>query len=99
MQTSTPHITTAFSSTTLVRSVVEILRADEADDGIDEKRRPATGEAVVSRLERELITTAVRIGRERRALAGLEVHDVRPGRDRKSTRLNSSHRCISYAVF
>src|SRR5437879_8103133 len=22
-----------------------------------------------------------------------------PGRDRKSTRLNSSHRCISYAVF
>src|SRR5437764_2793905 len=24
---------------------------------------------------------------------------VRPGRDRKSTRLNSSHRCISYAVF
>src|SRR5437762_7099991 len=25
--------------------------------------------------------------------------DVRRGRDRKSTRLNSSHRCISYAVF
>src|SRR5437762_9636867 len=25
-------------------------------------------------------------------------HDLR-GRDRKSTRLNSSHRCISYAVF
>src|SRR5437763_1051743 len=24
---------------------------------------------------------------------------VRPERDRKSTRLNSSHRCISYAVF
>src|SRR5436189_4888665 len=24
---------------------------------------------------------------------------VVPGRDRKSTRLNSSHRCISYAVF
>src|SRR5437762_10615680 len=23
----------------------------------------------------------------------------RPGQDRKSTRLNSSHRCISYAVF
>src|SRR5437762_10371068 len=29
------------------------------------------------------------------------IHDVRrpPARDRKSTRLNSSHRCISYAVF
>src|SRR5437762_7094815 len=25
--------------------------------------------------------------------------DVRSGPDRKSTRLNSSHRCISYAVF
>src|SRR5436189_4573659 len=24
---------------------------------------------------------------------------LRPGRDRKSTRLNSSHRCNSYAVF
>src|SRR5437763_7545931 len=24
---------------------------------------------------------------------------VQPGQDRKSTRLNSSHRCISYAVF
>src|SRR5436189_2862131 len=30
-----------------------------------------------------------------------ERHEVRAGvaRDRKSTRLNSSHRCISYAVF
>src|SRR5437762_6927117 len=27
------------------------------------------------------------------------VHYVRSGEDRKSTRLNSSHRCISYAVF
>src|SRR5437879_7535476 len=26
-------------------------------------------------------------------------HGVPPLRDRKSTRLNSSHRCISYAVF
>src|SRR5437879_7911000 len=26
-------------------------------------------------------------------------HAASPSRDRKSTRLNSSHRCISYAVF
>src|SRR5437879_10913303 len=26
-------------------------------------------------------------------------HQSAPARDRKSTRLNSSHRCISYAVF
>src|SRR5437762_9862896 len=32
------------------------------------------------------------------ALAHLHVHADREG-DRKSTRLNSSHRCISYAVF
>src|SRR5256886_13257016 len=34
--------------------------------------------------------------------AALHAHDVRhrqPGRDRKSTRLNSSHSQISYAVF
>src|SRR5437762_6032618 len=31
-------------------------------------------------------------------LKALEVH-IFPERDRKSTRLNSSHRCISYAVF
>src|SRR5437879_11065026 len=34
--------------------------------------------------------------RERRVLLGIAPHLVQ---DRKSTRLNSSHRCISYAVF
>src|SRR5437762_9969551 len=33
-----------------------------------------------------------------RNVGGRRPHDARP-RDRKSTRLNSSHRCISYAVF
>src|SRR5437763_11401519 len=28
-----------------------------------------------------------------------QVSELRVGQDRKSTRLNSSHRCISYAVF
>src|SRR5437879_11613784 len=37
---------------------------------------------------------ARRIGRE-----ACESGPVRVHRDRKSTRLNSSHRCISYAVF
>src|SRR5437763_9640901 len=31
--------------------------------------------------------------------AGKEMIDLKKGIDRKSTRLNSSHRCISYAVF
>src|SRR5437764_10648078 len=30
---------------------------------------------------------------------GRQVHHPRRRQDRKSTRLNSSHRCISYAVF
>src|SRR5436189_725509 len=30
---------------------------------------------------------------------GLKAGRARPALDRKSTRLNSSHRCISYAVF
>src|SRR5207248_9623304 len=33
------------------------------------------------------------------SLAGLAVLEQRQGLDRKSTRLNSSHRTISYAVF
>src|SRR5439155_10348751 len=32
-------------------------------------------------------------------LAGADPEDAGPGRDRKSTRLNSSHVAISYAVF
>src|SRR5690242_21619458 len=33
------------------------------------------------------------------ARLGIELHIERPRRDRKSTRLNSSHMSISYAVF
>src|SRR5437762_9441140 len=35
----------------------------------------------------------------RHVLADCTVVDLQPEEDRKSTRLNSSHRCISYAVF
>src|SRR5436189_4007155 len=35
----------------------------------------------------------------REAVAGATRAHLEPRRDRKSTRLNSSHRCISYAVF
>src|SRR5437763_13377343 len=33
------------------------------------------------------------------AIEQIRPHDERQRKDRKSTRLNSSHRCISYAVF
>src|SRR6266550_7401502 len=52
--------------------------------------------AVRGNLERRLWRGVVGYrGRERRALAGREA----PSQDRKSTRLNSSHGYISYAVF
>src|SRR5437763_8395163 len=41
---------------------------------------------------------AERRGRKRRCRRRPDCHH-RSARDRKSTRLNSSHRCISYAVF
>src|SRR5437764_5937266 len=51
-----------------------------------------------------LFRSLVRVdARRARALPGvlavLTGDDVEPRPDRKSTRLNSSHRCISYAVF
>src|SRR5436189_3210941 len=40
-----------------------------------------------------------RLGKHARADQGAERQGPRRQEDRKSTRLNSSHRCISYAVF
>src|SRR5947208_4383024 len=46
-----------------------------------------------------ILTNAVRVLREK-TIAGLEVDEDRAKElDRKSTRLNSSHQIISYAVF
>src|SRR3712207_9019371 len=42
---------------------------------------------------------AVRLGRVRHVARRCECHDHQRQRDRKSTRLNSSHANISYAVF
>src|SRR2546430_5180235 len=50
----------------------------------------------------DLFRTAAALGsrpRARRSLADLSPHDPRLLSDRKSTRLNSSHSQISYAVF
>src|SRR5438132_10383784 len=49
------------------------------------------------------IVPEVHVGREasqeREMVGALQVADAAPGADRKSTRLNSSHTVISYAVF
>ncbi len=58
--------------------VVEILRADEADDGVDQKRRKMPRKAVAAGLHRYLIGAVVRVARELRALTRLKIHHVRP---------------------
>jgi hypothetical protein len=59
-----------------LRPVLEVLGADEADDGVDQERPVAPGQAVAAGLDRQLIGAVVGRARQRRALAGLEVHDV-----------------------
>src|SRR5437764_7385492 len=83
-----PPRSTLFPYTTLFRSVRHRDPREEVAGRADERNGediPMHGNpGDVSRL-----TGAI----------GGSPEDLRPERDRKSTRLNSSHRCISYAVF
>src|SRR3712207_7394455 len=84
-----PPRSTLFPYTTLFRSHKDIRRVcvvpEKPDDG--PYHRPADDRDVVLALEKR----DARVSQER--------YGPRPGRDRKSTRLNSSHANISYAVF
>src|SRR5437763_11998491 len=84
-----PPISTLFPYMTLFRSPRRRLHplADGGDGALEALQKEPV---LLQALQRRLHAVARRPGRGRRgALAG----------DRKSTRLNSSHRCISYAVF
>ena len=61
-------------------AVVEIFRADEADDRIDEQGRITARDRIGARLHGLLIDAVVRARRQRRALAGLEIHEIGAGR-------------------
>src|SRR3712207_8792789 len=96
-----PPRSTLFPYTTLFRSqpVGEARERDREGDE-DERRREVRGEVEGgSRLELRLAEGLDRAdeGHERRVL--LQADEVVEKRDRKSTRLNSSHANISYAVF
>src|SRR5262249_53093987 len=56
--------------------VVEILRTDEADHAVHQKRLEGAGHTVSSCFERELIDAVVGLRGKGAALAGLEIHDV-----------------------
>src|SRR5438034_6433010 len=88
-----PHRSTLFPYTTLFRSnVVALARAEVAlghDDAVD----PLLARA-------EALITDMRAAAFHPHLAEIRAERARRhGEDRKSTRLNSSHTVISYAVF
>src|SRR3954469_16231610 len=57
-------------------AVEKIFRADEADHAVDQQRIERTGDAVSARFEGLLIDTVMGARRQRRALPGLEIHDI-----------------------
>src|SRR3712207_9020029 len=91
-----PPRSTLFPYTTLFRSGG---RADEAREGADRARGRAR--ATVPLLHRRLRAGLSGVRLEHGADDRGDTHGVGAarGRDRKSTRLNSSHANISYAVF
>ncbi len=56
--------------------VVEIFRADEADNGVDEERIERTGNAIGARFQRQLVDAVMRVGGERASLPRFEIHHV-----------------------
>src|SRR5207248_10995555 len=89
--TPRPPSSTLFPYTTLFRSHIQTLLVGDADvlsEQLTQVRHNPERIAVHHAAEA--------VGMGERPQAAL---DERPGSDRKSTRLNSSHRTISYAVF
>jgi hypothetical protein len=56
--------------------IVEILGADEADDGIHQQRFEGAGDGVGADFAGLLVEAVVRAGGEAGTLAGLEIHAV-----------------------
>src|SRR5437762_8975640 len=86
-----PPVSTLFPYTTLFRSGQRLERG--AREGWLERQRLVRGDQTVPAEDGQEPGHAA--GRHRPA----EILLTGPDPDRKSTRLNSSHRCISYAVF
>src|ERR1019366_5016204 len=59
--------------------VVQILRADKADDTVNEKRLESACDSVSSCFERHLIDSVMRLGGQSATLARFEIHHVIPG--------------------
>src|SRR5256885_13122993 len=94
-----PPRSTLFPYTTLFRSTSAVadgaMPQEEADDLLERLRRGEHSWSLRARLRS--LRSADRSSRSGPASSGPE--DTRQRSDRKSTRLNSSHLVISYAVF
>src|SRR3712207_7803002 len=96
-----PPRSTLFPYTTLFRSALRVLVLRRQDRALGDRRAEAAvrvAGGLVAARRPVLVLPAGQVGR------GLVGHALPPdvavvGEDRKSTRLNSSHANISYAVF
>src|SRR5437762_9074076 len=85
-----PH-SALFPYTTLFRSEYD---ADNDAENMSKRGPKRAANETFSHVAQHVIAHTMRAGRVDLAVGGLQSAE-----DRKSTRLNSSHRCISYAVF
>src|SRR5437762_7927105 len=86
---------------TLEQAIESAYRRNaDAPENVVVKVDPDSGQISVYR-EYEVVATSEEIEDDQLQMLVAEAQKVDPttGVDRKSTRLNSSHRCISYAVF
>src|SRR3712207_8103537 len=93
-----PPISPLFPSTTLFRSV-RSRRETHDRRPVRELEREVQAERQVAGAVRRRIGPAEVLAQPAGVVAAVEVEEELLVRDRKSTRLNSSHANISYAVF
>src|SRR3712207_8493226 len=96
-----PPRSTLFPYTTLFRSVVEDLRTEERFNGppLLLEHGVVSGISTIIRVSGHVYGVLGAFTKRKRAFADAEVDFLKDVADRKSTRLNSSHANISYAVF
>src|SRR3712207_7750181 len=88
-----PPRSTLFPYTTLFRSVLRPLLFSKARKTSFHLREEGMSEEIIPQHEQEVYSVLEKLSIQ------ISILDLQQHRDRKSTRLNSSHANISYAVF
>src|SRR5437879_10600109 len=87
---------TTWSYTLSLHDALPIFSSDAEDGAVAES--PAISSGSVKKVAGQDQAGRARVGL-RKTRRDRDATAISPRQDRKSTRLNSSHRCISYAVF